>query len=285
MNVIDKQVVIVLPIYQVNLSAFEKTSLFYCKKHLSEYDIVVIAPQSLSIDIQFLSFIETEGLSVVYFDNRFFGGIKGYNQLMLDKKFYKKFSNYSYMLIYQLDALVMSNKLSSWIDKGYDYIGAPWLSNDDKLMFDSLGNGGLSLRKIEKFIQVLESKKYYFSESKYFTTPYRASIKAMLVIRVLKWCKKHYIPCNYLKVFLFLFRGYEDRFWSFFSKFFVEEFRLPGIEESLHFSFENNPSFCFQKNNKCLPFGTHAWYKYDLNFWIENVDGLKEKIEFYQEES
>ena len=31
------------------------------------------------------------------------------------------------MLIYQLDAYVFKDELLNWANKGYDYIGAPWL--------------------------------------------------------------------------------------------------------------------------------------------------------------
>lgn len=44
---------------------------------------------------------------------------------MLEADFYRRFGKYKYMLIYQLDAFVFSDKLLDFCEMGYDYIGAP----------------------------------------------------------------------------------------------------------------------------------------------------------------
>lgn len=274
----DKEVIVVVPIYKNDLDSFEKTSLDYCKKYLNKHDILVISPQSLSKDKIFLDFLKKEKLNVHYFENKFFNGIDGYNSLMLNLDFYKTFLDYRYMLIYQLDALVFSDDLLKWTKKDYDYIGAPWVSGEKMLTFDSVGNGGLSLRKIGTFVAVLATKDLFYTNRKFYTTNYRANIKYMILIKILKKLKDYNFSLNYLKLFLFFYKGNEDYFWSFFSKFFTRGFKLATIEDSLKFGFEVNPSFCFNSNEKELPFGTHAWQRYDLEFWLKHVDGLGDII-------
>jgi len=265
----NKEVIVLIPIYKNYLDAYEMTSLDYCKQYLKNYTILIISPESLFLDKVFIDFINKEKLNVHYFSNKFFDGINGYNNLMLNMTFYKTFIDYKYMLIYQLDVLVFSDKLLEWTKKDYDYIGAPWLISENITSFDSSGNGGLSLRKIKTFISVLESKDLFFNEFKYYETSYRADIQYMIIIRIFRKLK-----LSSLKLFLFLYKGNEDYFWAFYAKFFIEEYKVASIGESLKFCFEENPSFCFNSNKKELPFGAHAWKRYDLNFWLDHVNGL-----------
>lgn len=285
MNQKNKDVVVVIPIYKNDLDPFEKTSLYYCKHNLNNHYILVISPQSLSKDQIFLDFLKKEKLKVHYFEDSFFDGINGYNSLMLNLNFYKTFFNYQYMLIYQLDVLVFSNNLLQWAQKGYDYIGAPILTDEDVPSLETFGNGGLSLRKIQTFIDVLETKKLFYSQSKFYRTPYRVSIKYMFIIRILNSLKKYNIPLDYLKIFLYFYKNNEDHFWSYCAKFFTREFQLPSAEESLKFSFEVNPSLSFTYNKNILPFGAHAWNRYDLDFWLNHIPELNEKLNLYREET
>jgi len=47
-------------------------------------------------------------------------------------------------------------------------------------------------------------------------------------------------------------------------------------EIAVSFSFEVGPRYCFEKNNKMLPFSCHAWAKYDRKFWEPYL--LKESV-------
>lgn len=102
----------------------------------------------------------------VFFDRHFFEGIRGYNQLLLCSDFYQRFIHYDYILIYQLDAYVFYDNLEYWYNKSLDYLGAPvpfGLIHDvekkhnakskNKIYIPHVYNGGVSLRKIETFIQ------------------------------------------------------------------------------------------------------------------------------------
>lgn len=266
--------VVIVPIYKNTLSKEDLISLLLCSKHLNRYDIIVISPESLREDEKHLMMIEQYNLNTKYFNNFFFSGIDGYNKLMLDLIFYESFSEYRYMLICQLDTLIFSGDLSYWMNKDYDYVGSPWVANGENIILDSMGNGGLSLRKVSKFVEVLKSKEFYYSNAKFFGTSTRAGLKNLLLLRLFYKLKSVNYSLNFKGVFLMFYTNNEDVFWAFFAKFFTDDFKLSTVEDALKFSFEENPSFCLNANNYELPFGCHAWERYDVDFWIKNVEEL-----------
>ena len=104
----------------------------------------------------------------------FFGSTAATNRLMLSREFYGTFSHYSYILIYQLDALVLSDQLVQWCETGLDYVGAPWLKCEVTPWVNepAVGNGGFSLRKVPSFLEVLSSNKYSVDPETYFVAAY-----------------------------------------------------------------------------------------------------------------
>ena len=42
---------------------------------------------------------------------------------------------------------------------------------------------------------------------------------------------------------------------------------IAPVEVGLKFAFEAHPRYCFEKNMNKLPFGAHAWDKWDSDFW------------------
>lgn len=245
--------VVSIPVYKNMLSEFEKASLVQCCKILGKYDFSIVCSNDLDIK-------EYENILNFYninykaerFEKKFFESIERYNQLMLDANFYKKFSKYDFMLVYQLDAYVFRDELGYWCKKDYDYIGAPWfegfsLNIDDAKLLDIAGNGGFSLRKISSFIDVLGHKE----ETKVFIEKYVKNGQN------------------------------EDMFFSNFAKNIKKDFKVALSDESMHFSFETQPKRLYQMTNGKLPFGCHAWERYDFDFWekfinLEEVDYNKE---------
>ena len=59
----------------------------------------------------------------------------------------------------------------------------------------------------------------------------------------------------------------EDIFWSYFSKNTNGKFNIPDFKTALKFAIEKNPKEAFELNNLTLPFGVHAWEKWDRAFW------------------
>jgi hypothetical protein len=61
------------------------------------------------------------------------------------------------MLIYQLDCWAFEDRIDYFAGLGYDYFGAPWFEQNKetkKYTITSCGNGGFSLRKIDKMFEV-----------------------------------------------------------------------------------------------------------------------------------
>lgn len=246
---------VVIPIYKDSISENEKKSLRQALTILHKYDIYIVTHDCVKHDCY--DEIDLCGiLNYEYFDKRFFQGIKGYNELCMSLSFYKRFEKYQYMLIYQLDAWVFDDQLSEWCSKGYDYIGAPWINNDKGVLsMTQVGNGGLSLRKMSYFIKVLS---------------WKLPLMRIHPSGLLSWSLIMYYCGRKNTV-----RHYQENFPAnedgFFSMALMDSWfppHKPNCEEAMKFAFEQYPSFLYRKNNGVLPFGCHAYLKYEyMEFW------------------
>jgi hypothetical protein len=60
---------------------------------------------------------------------------------------------------------------------------------------------------------------------------------------------------------------YEDKFWSEEAPRLLQTFRVPPPEVAVAFAFETEPRFCYEQNDRRLPFGCHRWSTHDRAFW------------------
>lgn len=248
---------VIIPIYKTSLDANEVTSFEKAYSTLSDFPITVIKPETLD-----LSSLKNKYPLIHFesFDDSFFKGIPGYNKLMLSSTFYERFIDSDYILIYQLDAYVFRNELLYWCSKDYDYIGAPWLKRpiydvfpinlwmkftnaickpNRQELFNKVGNGGLSLRKVASHISATQ---LYSEEINHFLSQKQSHLYNEDVF----WAT---IPSNPNKI----------------------SFKYPEYLESLKFSFDKNPAYCYKINNYELPFGCHAWTKKRMNKFWKNI--------------
>lgn len=243
LNSYAQEVTVVIPIYKETLTRHEEISLHRCFAILKDHPIAIIRPEDISLD-----FLRAKGykFSDIKFPNHYFSSISGYNRLMLSTEFYEAFISFRYILIHQGDAFVFRDDLKHWCDSGYDYIGAPWLgmtwtrkprSLIDRILEKSsvtrmfrktrlVGNGGFSLRKVKT---------------------------SLLALKILSSHAKN-------------FMDNEDHFWSLDAARVLPFFRTPSVKVAVGFAFELNPQGAIQLNNGNLPFGCHAWEKYDPDF-------------------
>lgn len=255
-----KKVAIVIPFYKTSPSKDEEISIKHLTKFLKKYDKFLVLPDS----IKNVSF-KIPGAKIVNFSNKYFTSVKKYSELLTTKIFYEKFSEYEYILIYQLDALGFSNQLIQWCDKGYDYIGAPFFNPMIGGLSYKLGdpvsggNGGFSLRKVSSFIKVIDHAEDLATKSSS-----NQFIRKLWFIKAVLTCKSHKIWLNAPpKDYPFN----EDGFWSYEAVKYYPKFRVAPFKEALKFSFERFPRKCLESNNNQIPFGCHAWTRYDRNFW------------------
>src|SRR5215510_1480529 len=158
-----KTVAVVIPLSnREELTPDEEISLRHLVHFLGKYDKFLVIPQSLRVDYP--------GFGIKRFPNKFFGSLVAHTRLMLSRKFYQTFKEYKYILLYHLDALVFSDQLMQWCATDLDYIGAPWLNCRDTpyVKVSKVGNGGFSLRKIESFLRVINSRTYAVQPTEYW---------------------------------------------------------------------------------------------------------------------
>lgn len=172
-----KRLVVIIPIYQKALNAAERKSVEICIDKLgSSYDVFFVAPNSLNME----NYREYSDVKVKRFSDRFFKSTNTYNRLMLEPKFYEKFRDYEYMLIAQTDTLILDSgeQIERFMDARYAYWGAPWEEKQQYWFYSTksflyekfhigkkfllrVGNGGFSLRHIDKTIQILRDKWFW----------------------------------------------------------------------------------------------------------------------------
>ncbi|MES2559943.1 MAG: DUF5672 family protein [Bacteroidota bacterium] len=272
-------VTIIIPIYKAIPDSDEKISFRQCVHVLSGYPINIVTHPDLDISY-YESMLRDAQLpySVQYFDKAFFENIEGYNKLLLKPDFYTRFTNYRYILIYQLDAFVFTNKLEQWCNKGYSYIGAPWITaTSGEFAFNGVGNGGFSLRNVADHIKALHSFSYIESPRsvfyKYFLIKHPLRVYLHLIWRFIK-------QLTVLNNTYYRFNNYdsnEDYFWCKVIAANFNWFTVPAPEEAMKFSMEHHPEYLYRLNHNQLPFGCHAWTKHDFAFWkpfIEYPDAL-----------
>ena len=266
-------VAVVIPVVRLPLSAEEEISMRHLRRYLGQFDRYIIGPQSLPK--------EFSDFALCRFPAHYFTDRYTYNRLLLTEQFYRAFANYEYILIYQLDCLVFASNLEEWCRKGWDFVGAPWLNNtkDPKLGFSRVGNGGLSLRRVNSALEVLKSEHLvedpkvlgeeagrlrFICERLKPTSQLRRMI---LEAKTLLHGFGYHNNVRWLAERLANNDFNEDLFWSFEAGRFVTDFRIPTPIQALDFSFELAPRYCFEANSGRLPFGCHAWARYDRDFW------------------
>jgi len=267
-------VAVVTPVVKFPLSADEEISLRHLRKYLGEFDRYLIGMDKLPAE---LSDFRLCSLPLRHFKEH-----STYSRLLLNKKFYRAFAEYEYILIYQLDCLVFANNLEDFCRKGWDYVGAPWLKDtgDPEQGFSEVGNGGLSLRRVQRALEVLNSKQPWEDPTTRGSRLGRRSEKIYERLRSWPQLKRTAAAgriflhrLGYRNNVRWLTRKwandkrYEDVFWAQEAGKFVKEFLIPGVPEALEFSFEMAPRYCLAMNDGRMPFGCHAWARYDRGFW------------------
>ena len=266
-----KLVAVVVPLsLNPALTPAEELSIQHLEHYLGGYDRYLIAPRGVSI--------QRRGFQVRHLPRKFFGSKAAYNRLMMWPPLYRAFEDYQYILVYQLDCLVLSDQLAHWCGAGWDYIGAPWVPCDDTPWVKQahVGNGGFSLMKVSSVLQVL-ANRYRQKPMSYWTDMVlRNSDYAGPLVRALEAAHRVLPGSTILARCARMWRVSEhpaehgennDRFWSVQAVRYLSSFKVAPVDDGLRFAFEAAPRLCFELSGRQMPFGCHAWEKFDRAFW------------------
>ncbi len=274
-----KKVCVAIPIYQKITKSDEILSLKRALEIFQNYPIIFICPQSFNI----LSLEDYKAshrqISFQRFSDDRFKSVKSYSALLISSEFYKRFSDYEFLLIYQTDAYVFSDQLDHWCNSGIDYIGAPWFkkfdtSGKNKDFIPVAGNGGFSLRNISKINLLLQRKLNWIQKVKFLhlmkKTRFHPHHEFRFYFNIFIKNKTFADICDYTIQNSECTN--EDYFFAFiYSKMFTD-FRSSNASEAISFAFESQPETLYKLNGEKLPFGCHAWMKYSPNFWKKFIN-------------
>lgn len=245
------KVAVVVPIYQSQLNALEHFSLSHSLAQLQPGRAVYfVGPQGLDLSRYQADF---PGIPFIPFEPSSFNSVQGYSRLLLSKPFYQRFDQHEFMLVLQTDALLIKDELDDWCARPYDYVGAPWPDGLEiflnlgrfegalgKKVRTHVGNGGLSLRRIQPCMALLDE----FPEAADYFLKSGSS---------------------------------EDLFFGFVGPVSLD-FVMPNEFVAATFAMELKPEYYFAANRGRAPMGGHAWWKYNPAFWLDLLGPAAERV-------
>lgn len=266
-----KMVSVVIPVYKSSPSEDERRSLLQCIKILGRYDILLVCPEGVDMT-EYHQIAGDAVLTEKRFPAEYFRSIDGYNALMTSEFFYRTFESWRYILIYQLDAWVFSDQLEAWCAKGYDYVGAPWFEDwgfrsEGKKLW-RVGNGGLSLRRVRKFVTLTSPRTILRGPREIFAKEYKGPKDFFTCLKRIFGGKGNNMQ-GYRKE---METYYEDVYFCLHIHPERLSLKMPDVREAAEFSIEKSPAYLFEHIGARLPFGCHAWRKYDYDsFWSHYI--------------
>lgn len=235
-------VAVVIPSHKTVLDPLEIVAVRRAAEVLGRYDLWIAVPATMD-DTRWRQWLPA--FQVARFDDYYFSTPRAYNHLCRVADFYSRFERYKYILLHQTDSYVFRDELLEWCGRGYDYIGAPWPNYEcqarsrkrwvrSRLLrpfLRKVGNGGFSLRRVEKMRDACNT---------------------------LRWWARNMLDFP------------EDVFWSNIASR-LAGLRIPDLRVALRFAFDDSPERCLALNQGQLPFGCHAWNTTHLDFWRKYI--------------
>lgn len=254
---------VVVPVYKA-LTPVEGVVLAHNARLLRNYSFVIIGPSNAIFEKEKAhKLVTSEGVEVTItsFPDEDFASISGYNSLLKSHRFLRTFRDIDFILMCQLDAVILSDELGSWLLEGFDFVGAPhfkgYTAPEIPPSFISGANGGLSLRNISASMRALDKVRV---------------VNETAWTKLIDWSGLPWLSASLLQSKPWLLAEpnvYEDIFWSRLMPRIISEYRVAPPHVAAKFAFEVLPRYLFNRNSKTLPFGCHAWQRYDQPFWFD----------------
>ena len=260
---------VVVPVHRPEPTVDEAFGIQRCGQILVDHPITFILPDSLS-GLAYQRLIPNARLCRV--PAKWMASVKSYNRMIIRPSFYSLFKGYTHLLIHEPDALVFADQLLYWCRQSFDYIGAPWFEGFSNPASDApvigIGNSGFSLIRISAIQRFLLSRDRWISRK--------------LVLWQI-YCLLRGQHCRYPLSSLLRMLGsagsvvgahrvLEDHCDGFISEWASRirpSLRLASVEQALHFAWEVSPRRCSELIHGQLPFGVHAWRRYDPDFILQ----------------
>ncbi len=286
-----QEVVIVTPIYKSDLSESEQISINHLRCYCAHFPKVIIHPLGLKFNFDTSDFIK------IPLSPRHFKNIDSYSRMCLNPRFYRLFSEYRYMLIYQLDAYVFKDELGYWCQQNYSYIGGPWIKTTTfsrlvrsfnrrmqkwrwrvrlniALRYRGTGaNGGFCLRNIEHCRQVLEAKTIHWSKVvKFWQWAFHDKRKFMGQLFLAYWRAKktgRSVGAHMRRICT----AAEDYYFCQNGSLLNKNFIVAPPAVAGRFSMEReNFEVTWDLNGGQMPFGAHGCFRTETDQWIKHFD-------------
>lgn len=237
-------VAVVSPIYRPQPSPIEDISLRRRGEILGDYKSFWIAPDTLDTtpydkygDVETLSFSPGH-----FLDN------KTYSRLLLREDFYAAFAAYDYVLIYQTDAFVFRDALEEFCSTGDHYFGAPFPQG---YAWPNYSFRGVS-HVLNRFPFLLPRRKAYVGNGG-FSLRHVGATRELLQ-------KDGFASRTY--------RGHEDIYFAtrIFTKW-KDAYKICDLDTAYRFALDQEPGEGLKRLGGKLPFGCHAWEKFEPEVW------------------
>lgn len=256
---------VVIPIHSSTPTNNELVAFKRCYEILNKHDIYILTYPELNLNA-YKTIISNINIKFISKNN--LASLMNYNKMKIDLSFYYLFTEYHYLLTYELDAYVFRDDLDLWVNKNLDYIGAPFVKLvNNKLEIVSVGNSGFSLRKVSKCIDCLEKIHTLMQLAEIIN-----KLKLKYLIKFIAYFERYFntkffVQARLISAYTNDIYIHEDVFWCKYISFLFPDFLLSEKNLALSFSFERYPAKSYILNNNTLPFGCHAWSKYEPEFW------------------
>jgi hypothetical protein len=282
---------IVIPLHTCYLSVEELRSIRRCLEVFSDYDIRFLTSLRIASSCEVRSFLAdncSPSIQYTCVEETWFASIETYNTLMLQPWLYKLFNSWTYILIHQPDARIIDPlRLPVLLQLGFSYVGAPLVA--DSLWyrvsyFRSLrfygGNGGLSLRKVDDVIRLLEADRFYSLPVRGF----RDCVSFLLMRHSVDTANTALSPLQALQIFVMAAKmtfGYrntlstmgqtstcqEDFLLSVFAPRYFKWFKVPPPSVAAQFMIDAFPLQTEMNFGSNSLLGCHGWEKNSQSFW------------------
>ncbi|MEO7741964.1 MAG: DUF5672 family protein [Usitatibacter sp.] len=267
--------IVVIISHRATLTSLELISLRQCVGILGRHPMVLVCPEGL--DTRWYQDFVPE-IPILFVDRRWLSSYAMFAAFKISPYLYERFKEYEYLLFHEPDAFVFSDQLEFWCSQGLDYVGAPWFRGLTEPMSDEIigvGNGGFSLRKVASHLGIarrFELEQFLFHGYRRHTGDKLGYLRAKVAhLLGMRRSMPRYIGPDY--------HGHEDFFWCRRVPAQHPWFRIASPREATAFSFEAGPRYLFERNAGRLPFGCHAWFRYDLDFWKPHIEAFGHRID------